>query len=255
MKRCLLFLFLFLGLNLPTLAEPAPTQEEVDVLVEQKMFRFIHHDDWTGAIRAWKKRGVTDEMFAEAYIKIAKRYMDAPEGTEESRKGRSAIMDGIRTFASREQLTNLVYIVENTRQDFIRQDAVSAYYRRNEGSQEFLDLAEKVLARKDLSLQVVEQVFLGLELDVVYSKSVSPAYRKRALAIARGQIEKAGVPVVAADGLLSRSDPDYPGSPLQKKAIKQILDPVKSPMLKARKDWRDETLERYRKMQKNLEMR
>ena len=57
-----------------TFAEkPQMTQAEADVVVEREMFKFIHHDDWMDAIKYWKERGITDEMFAESYAKIARR--------------------------------------------------------------------------------------------------------------------------------------------------------------------------------------
>lgn len=252
MGKCMGVFLLAFSLLLPVLADECPTQDEFDIIVEREMFKFIHGRDWQSAVSFWKKKGVTDDMFVKSYIKIAKQNMDAPEGSEAHRKCVWSITNGIRVHASQGQLTNLVEIATKARMDDMRTAAISAYYDRTQGTSEFLDFAESVLEGPNVTVAVASNVFRGLSMDLKGLKPESHERRARILGLARRQIERGGGGIVSADVLLERNDPAYSKSLLRKKAVRSILSPDKSPILNARKDWREATMDRYRDVQKRL---
>ena len=198
-------------------------QDQFDVIVERTMFRFIHGDDWREAVEHWKERGATDEMFAEAYAKIAKRNMNASVGTEASYKCLWSLTNGLGVHARPEQLTNLVFIVEHSKQDHIRGCAVYAYHERTAGTKRYVDFAERMLNATNLTALVGERVFVGLDLDVRKMKDDGDL-KQRAVSLARSAIERENAALVSADAFLEDHDRTYRGSRLQAKAIRSVLD-------------------------------
>ena len=252
--KCFLVSMLVVVLVGGTFAEkPQMTQAEADVVVEREMFKFIHHDDWMDAIKYWKERGITDEMFAESYAKIARRTMNAPEGTKEHRMCSWAVGDGLRHHANEQQLTNLIYIAECASNTLVRQTAIHAFYTRTTKTHQYLDFVERQLKRKDLNYGICSTLFVGLRLDYDAQPKKAVKLRERIAMIALDQVLKKGPALVSADILLRQSYPDYANSSFHKQAVETILDPQKSPLsgLRGEKNRRD-MFEKYRAERKRF---
>ena len=252
--KCFLVSMLVVVLVGGTFAEkPQMTQAEADVIVEREMFKFIHHDDWMDAIKYWKERGITDEMFAESYAKIARRTMNAPEGTKEHRMCSWAVGDGLRHHANEQQLSNLIYIAECASNTLVRQTAIHAFYTRTTKTHQYLDFVERQLKRKDLNYGICSTLFVGLSLDYDALPKGSTKLRERIAMIALDQVLKKGTAMVAGDILLTRCYPNYVHSSFHKQAVEAILDTRKSPLLGLRGEKnRSDMFEKYRAERKRI---
>jgi len=198
----------------------------------------------------WKRRGATDEMFAEAYAKIARRTMNAPEGTEDSFKCHRALCDGLRVHANERQLTNLTYVAEHSTNDVVRDAAIWSFHERKACTMDYLDFAQKLLASTNMSQRVGSSIFSCMGLDMRKGNDCPAKYRTVVVNVARGHIARGGVAVLSADALLLRNDPDYGSSVLHSKAIRDILVELKSDKCKLPGNNKREIIKRYEQMLK-----
>lgn len=228
MKRCLLVLSFLLGLSLSALADAAPTQEEVDVLVEREMFKFIHAEDWHAAVAYWKQRGATDEMLYNSFAKVARKTMNAPSRSEESRKCRQAV-DSMVSFCPRpDGLTNILFVAEHAGNDELRGHAIWAWHAKVDTNQ-FLDWAERVAPDPNLGFRASAELMscLGEEFKKVGNdrKKWSRLHR-----IVARHLEAGGKGALSADRVLLRNDTGYEQSALHRKTVLLLLDPERSPL-------------------------
>ena len=253
-KKCFFVSLLMVSLVGRAFAEkPQMTQAEADVVVEREMFKFIHHDDWMDAIKYWKERGITDEMFAESYAKIARRTMNAPEGTKEHRMCSWAVGDGLRHHANEQQLTNLIYIVECSTNRMIRKYAIDSYHSRKARTSEYLDFVERILKKENVDSEIGNRLFVGMELDYGALPNEAAKLRERIARIALDQVLTNGKSIVAADLLLKRYYRNYENSLFHRRAVDYILDSKNSPLFKMRDErGRSDMVDQYRKEQRRM---
>lgn len=233
-------------------ADKLPTQAEVDAMVDREMFKFIHHHDWAGAIQHWKSKGVTDEMFAEAYAKIAIRTMNAPQGSSDHYKCLLSLGDGLRVHATEGQLTNIVYVAEHSTNSMVRWTAVNTFHLRKAKTPEYLDFAEHLLADKNLNRKVCSVLFVGLELDYDAMPVEATKSRERIARISREHILNNGKAMDAADLILMKHDSNYAKTPLHRQVIKMMLDPKSSPLSESSEACRKQIQDKFKGMQKEL---
>ena len=204
-----------------------PTQVEVDEIVENEMFKYMHGWDYIGAVKYWKNRGVTDEMFGKAYAKVARKTLHSLE--EKGSKCYRAI-DGVARFsAGEEQLTNLLYFAEHVAADNVRAHAIWVLSTKTTPVY-FTAFAERVVASTNLGHRAASQLMSCLS--DVYPKidARNVVWRRRVLQTIRRHLEVGGKGAVIADRTLSDYDCQYRDSEFRKRVAERILDPLKSPI-------------------------
>ena len=246
MKCLVSVLFLLVSAGV-AFGEKPPTQEEFDEIVDREMFKFIHGEDYRSEVRYWKSRGVTDEMFGKAYVKIARRTINDP--VRYDHKCEQSI-DGIAEFCSGEmQLTNLLFMAEHARVDAVRSHAIWVLSTKTTPVY-FTAFAERVVASTNLGHRAASQLMSCLS--DVYPKidAHNVVWRRRVLQTIRRHLEVGGKGSVIADRTLSDYDRQYRDSEFRKRVAERILDPLKSPIKGDKCIRRKEIEEEFRRVLK-----
>ncbi len=226
MRRIVMLLVVIVSAVL-VFADRPPTQEEFDEIVDREMFKYMHGWDYIGAVNYWKRKGVTDEMFGKAYVKIARRTMNEP--VRYDNKCYKAI-DGIAEFCSGDMLlTNLLFMAEHTTFDRDRAHAIWQLSKKTTPVY-FTAFAERVVASTNLGHRAASELMSCLS--EVYPKIDvrNAVWRRRVLQAIRRHLEVGGKGSVIADRTLSDYDHQYRGSEFRKRVAERILDPLKSPI-------------------------
>lgn len=251
MKNVIMFALAMLGICAMAGANSLP-QEEFDVIVDREMFKFRHHDDWFAAIDYWKTQGATDEMFAEAYAKIARRTMNAPEGSRDAYKCHTSIIDGLRIHATDAQLTNLVFLARHAPLEPAR-SAVRSFHARKKGTPEYLDFAEGMLNATNRPDRVIADVLVTLDNDESYRSSNDVHVRERIANMARKGMKESGPCILTADRLLVRYDSSYRNSPTRKSLVRRILNSPDSESEEGKNTPRGHMIRYFKAVKKEME--
>jgi len=227
MKRIVAVILIAAVAALAMVADKPLTQEEFDVIVEREMFKFRHHDDWVAEVDYWKRRGATDEMFAEAYAKIARRTMDIPQD-DENKCCRSICC--VARFSSQEHvLTNLMFIAENSKIDAVRERAIWAWHSKVP-SERFLNFAERMVVTTNLGYRAAAELMSCLYEDCKTIGKRDVQLRDHMLRSVKRHLEVGGKGSVVADQVLLRCDEQYENSDFRKQVARMMLDPISSPL-------------------------
>lgn len=204
-----------------------PTQVEVDEIVENEMFKYMHGWDYIGAVKYWKNRGVTDEMFGKAYAKVARKTLHSLE--EKGSKCYRAI-DGVARFsAGEEQLTNLLYFAEHVAADNVRAHAIWVLSTKTPPVY-FTAFAERVVASTNLGFHAAGALMSGLSESYVKIDPQNLAWKRRIIQALRRHLEVGGKGSAIADHALVRHDKTYAKSEFRRKMAERMLDPQRSPL-------------------------
>ena len=226
MKCLVSVLFLLVSAGV-AFGEKPPTQEEFDQIVDREMFKYMHGWDYRDAVNYWKKRGVTDEMFGKAYVKIARRVVGQPRGMDD--KCYLAI-DGIAEFCTGDmQLTNLLFMAEHTVVDEVRAHAIWVLSTKA-SSDKFTGFAERVAASTNLGVRAGSKLMSCLSEICRRGEGPNPVLKQRILQILRRHLEVKGRGSLIADRVLAEFDKQYRNSDFRKRVARMMLDPVNSPL-------------------------
>ena len=208
-------------------AGTTPTQEEFDEIVDREMFKYMHGWDYRDAVNYWKKRGVTDEMFGKAYVKIARRTMNEPVGSDNKC---SKAIDGIAEFCSGEMLlTNLLFLAEHV--SFDRDHAHAIWVLSTKVSPvHFAAFAERIVASTNLGHRAGSKLMSCLSDAYPKIEGQSNVWKGRILKTIRRHLEVGGKGSVIADRTLLDYDKNYEKSDFRKKVAERMLDPRRSPL-------------------------
>ena len=208
-------------------AGTTPTQEEFDEIVDREMFKYMHGWDYRDAVNYWKKRGVTDEMFGKAYVKIARRTVNEPVGYDHKC---SKAIDGIAEFCTGEMLlTNLVYLADKCLVDEVRADAIRVLSTKVT-VEKFTTFAERVVASTNLGVRAGSKLMSCLSEVYPRAKKLDPALQQRILQVVRRHLEVGGKGALIADRVLVNYDEQYRNSDFRKRVARMMLDPLRSPL-------------------------
>lgn len=252
MKRSLLMMNLllvaaFVGAVVASPAEGPLTQDEFDAIVEKEGFKFIHGDDWLAWIRHFRSRGVSDDMFITAFSKIARRTVDAADGTADAEKCMLS-MASIPSFEpTLMQLTNVAFIAENAASDKARREAVWTYYGSTKGSEAFLDFAEKALSATNLQIRAEGELMSCLYNDAQAKRGKQGGWHLKMSRLMHRYVEKDVCGLIDADQILQWCEPEYLKTPLHRELRRRMLKPeYQSFIEKERGSFAAEILKRYR---------
>ena len=208
-------------------AGTTPTQEEFDEIVDREMFKFIHGEDYRSEVRYWKSRGVTDEMFGKAYVKIARRTINDP--VRYDHKCEQSI-DGIAEFCTGEmQLTNLLFLAEHAGVDAVRSHAIWVLSTKTTPVY-FTAFAERVVASTNLGFHAAGALMSGLSESYVKIDPQNIVWKRRIIKTLRRHLEVGGKGSAIADHALVRHDKTYAKSEFRRKMAERMLDPQRSPL-------------------------
>ena len=208
-------------------AGTTPTQEEFDEIVDREMFKYMHGWDYADAVNYWRKRGVTDEMFGKAYVKIARRTMNEPVGYDNKC---SKAIDGIVEFCSGEMLlTNLLFLAEHTTYDRDRAYAIIKLARNTKPAY-FTAFAERLVASTNLDFHAAGALMSGLSESYEKIDPQNIVWKRRIIQTLRRHLEVGGKGSAIADHALVRHDKTYAKSEFRRKMAERMLDPQRSPL-------------------------
>ena len=226
MKCLVSVLFLLVSAGV-AFGEKPPTQEEFDEIVDREMFKYMHGWDYRDAVNYWKKRGVTDEMFGKAYVKIARRTMNEPVGSDNKC---SKAIDGIVEYCSGEMLlTNLLFLAEHTTYDRDRSYAIIKL-ARNTKPEYFTAFAERVVASTNLDFHAAGALMSGLSESYEKIDPQNIVWKRRIIQTLRRHLEVGGKGSAIADHALVRHDKTYAKSEFRRTMAERLLDPQRSPL-------------------------
>ena len=201
------------------------SQRELDLLVENEALRIIHGQDWISWVNYCKSRGATDDMFVEAFSKIAQRKMGAEQGSDEVYKCMKAV-SAINEFSvAASNLTTVVQVAKNAKSPRVRSVAVKTYYKLTKGTNAYLDFAEGILLSGNLQPEVELWVMTGLWHDARDNQNKNGAWGRRVATLMRHYVAQDVRGLDSADQILKWTDATYATSQLRRNIRKRILAP------------------------------
>ena len=192
------------------------SKSELDRIIDESILLYTHPDDAQGAIEALRKEGVTDYEIVESMAKCLRRDMNCPKEKAGCVRANAAIW-WIGYYGDQNQISNLLYVAQNTAQGAEASLAISAYYGKIKDKERFLNDAIPLLER---SYRLKSAIWRCL------MEEAKGPMRERIVAIASEKVNEGYDNLYYADLILEKWKPGYADSQERRKLIiKAVEDP------------------------------
>ncbi len=195
---------------------------ELDRIIDERILLYesgdVEHgeDIAQGAIEALKKEGVTDYEIVESMAKCLRRDMNCPKEKAGCVRANAAIW-WIGYYGDQNQISNLLYVAQNTTRGTIASLAIQAYYDKIKDKERFLNDAIPLLER---SYRLKSAIWRCL------MEEAKGPMRERIVAIASEKVNEGYDNLYYADLILEKWKPGYADSQERRKLIiKAVEDP------------------------------
>ena len=187
---------------------------ELDRIIDERVLLYTHPDDAQGEIEALRKEGVTDYEIVESMAKCLRRDMNCPKEKVGCVRANAAIW-WIGYYGDQNQISNLLYVAQNTARGTIASLAIDAYYGKIKDKDRFLKDVLPLLDRTDDHRSAIWRCLM---------EEAKGPMRERIISIAVEKVNKGDVNVYYADLVLAKWKPGYADSAKRREVIRSLLD-------------------------------
>ena len=196
------------------------SKSELDRIIDESILLYesgdVEHgeDIAQGAIEALKKKGVTDYEIVESMAKCLRRDMNCPKEEAGCVRAHAAIW-WIGYYGDQNQISNLLYVAQNTTRGTIASLAIDAYYGKIKDKERFLNDAIPLLER---SYRLKSAIWRCL------MEEAKGPMRERIVAIASEKVNEGYDNLYYADLILEKWKPGYADSQERRKLIIKVVE-------------------------------
>ena len=191
-----------------------PSKSELDRIIDERVLLYMHRDIAQEAIEALKKKGVTDYEIVESMAKCLRRDMNCPKEEAGCVRAHAAIW-WIGYYGDQNQISNLLYVAQNTTRGTIASLAIDAYYGKIKDKERFLNDAIPLLER---SYRLKSAIWRCL------MEEAKGPMRERIVAIASEKVNEGYDNLYYADLILEKWKPGYADSQERRKLIIKVVE-------------------------------